>query len=272
MIKYDCNMIKDLLPFYNKNELSETDKNLIKEHLEKCEECKKYWQGMQEEISLKEVKKFGNGFNGFRKTAEKISWKKRVSFLISVLVLITCFLLISGYRFTSWQAANSYFMLDKSSEYLAETDYAGGKIYFFENEDKYYTVIAEKKLFLWKSNCGFWANKNKDSIRLIGLCSINNDKKPVTAVSIESFDKKVKYIEMGDDGCRVKKYVKSEAPIIFLWDDVNFSSLKNLNAIAYSAEGKPLYKLSSRVENNVNYRDDIHWYPVIKNYPIKIKK
>ena len=39
----DCSLIRDLLPFYKDNAVSTESENIIREHLENCPECKKYY-------------------------------------------------------------------------------------------------------------------------------------------------------------------------------------------------------------------------------------
>ena len=39
----DCSLIRDLLPFYKDNAVSAESESIIREHLENCPECKKYY-------------------------------------------------------------------------------------------------------------------------------------------------------------------------------------------------------------------------------------
>ena len=71
MNKNDCKIVQDLLPNYIENLTSEETNNYIKEHLEKCEECKKIYENMKKNIKsnnnnennkkdVKYLKKFNN--------------------------------------------------------------------------------------------------------------------------------------------------------------------------------------------------------------------
>lgn len=48
--KYNCDVIRDLLPGYIDNILSDTGSELVKKHLEECEECRKIYTEMEEGI------------------------------------------------------------------------------------------------------------------------------------------------------------------------------------------------------------------------------
>ena len=48
--KYNCDVIRDLLPGYIDNILSDTGSELVKNHLEECEECHKIYTEMKEDI------------------------------------------------------------------------------------------------------------------------------------------------------------------------------------------------------------------------------
>ncbi|MGL5314570.1 MAG: zf-HC2 domain-containing protein [Peptostreptococcaceae bacterium] len=55
MSKIDCSVVKDLLPLYIDDLVSEESKLIIKEHLKTCEECSKYLKRMDEDAHI-EVK------------------------------------------------------------------------------------------------------------------------------------------------------------------------------------------------------------------------
>ena len=40
-MKYDCEVIKDLLPLYHDEICSENTKTIVEEHLQECESCRK---------------------------------------------------------------------------------------------------------------------------------------------------------------------------------------------------------------------------------------
>lgn len=47
-MKYDCNVVKDLLPLYQDNICSSTSKDIVEEHLRECADCKKVAEQMSD--------------------------------------------------------------------------------------------------------------------------------------------------------------------------------------------------------------------------------
>ena len=39
MMKNECDIVKDLLPNYIENQISETSKNFVEEHIKTCKDC-----------------------------------------------------------------------------------------------------------------------------------------------------------------------------------------------------------------------------------------
>lgn len=51
-MKISCNIIKDLLPLYVENIVSNESKVLVEEHLKSCTECQAKLQKMQQPVKL----------------------------------------------------------------------------------------------------------------------------------------------------------------------------------------------------------------------------
>ena len=51
-MKYDCNVIRDLMPLLSDDVLSEESKNVIREHLRECPECREYQKNGVRKLSL----------------------------------------------------------------------------------------------------------------------------------------------------------------------------------------------------------------------------
>lgn len=93
--RLDCDVVRDLLPLYHDGVVSETTKEAIKEHLERCAACKKEYESICVDIPIKTAemttrKKFSNMM---KKT-------RRKSFLTSAIaVTFICAAVIGGYFF-----------------------------------------------------------------------------------------------------------------------------------------------------------------------------
>ena len=92
MNKTSCNIIKDILPLYVDEVVSEDTRNLVSEHIEYCENCRKKYDEMMAAVSIpiennaKPLKKFKN------------KWKRKkvvlvCSTLIATIAVMCCALL-----------------------------------------------------------------------------------------------------------------------------------------------------------------------------------
>lgn len=56
-MKNECDIVGDLLFSYNDGILSNTSKELVEEHLKKCEKCKKILEEIKQESDVKTSKR-----------------------------------------------------------------------------------------------------------------------------------------------------------------------------------------------------------------------
>lgn len=202
----------------------------------------------------------------YKKLAQKLSfWKNSIYIGIVLILCVTSFIAynyVEGVRFDAQQAVKSSRYVDKKSVLIGEVEINSYKVFFYENDDKYRTIITEKSYSVWKLNGNsFWANKTDDKVKLVGWCSMTEtDGRGLTAIPVQSYDKQVAYIEMGPEDVRIKKDIAYGKTAIFAWDK---SILGNdLNAVAYSSDDKPLYKLGYEIINNHFNSDELRWLPV----------
>ena len=89
MDKISCNIIKDILPLYVDEVVSEDTRNMISEHMEHCADCRKKCEEMRGHVSIpmensaKPLKKF------------KRAWKRKkivlvCSTLIAAIAIMCC--------------------------------------------------------------------------------------------------------------------------------------------------------------------------------------
>ncbi len=82
-MKNECDIVQDLLFSYNDGVLSETSKELVEEHLKKCDKCKKNLEEIkQESIEKKQVKEID-----FFKRIKKNINKKNIIILVFFIIL-----------------------------------------------------------------------------------------------------------------------------------------------------------------------------------------
>lgn len=265
-MKYDCDVIKDLLPLYQDDTTSPKSKSVVVEHLAECSSCKDYFDKMKRSAEQSNDRPEAAETANYEKLAKRLRFRKAlISTGIAMVLCVTAliaYVYSQGMRFDAQQAANSNRYVDEESVLLGEVEINSHRVFFYENDDKYRTIITEKAYFLWKNSSSFWANKADDKVKMVGWCSMTDTEngKGLTAIPVQSYDKQAAYIEMGPKEDRLIKDVPYGKTVIFAWD----KSIRwnDLNAVAYSSDGKPLYKLGYEIVNNHINTDELRWLPV----------
>jgi hypothetical protein len=88
--KITCEVVKDLLPLYVDNIVSEESKKLVQEHLNGCEECRKYHRDLTgETILTTEISH--NDKDALKKIRKKIKGKRIKAACLSAIITIAIF-------------------------------------------------------------------------------------------------------------------------------------------------------------------------------------
>lgn len=93
-MKISCNIIKDLLPLYVENIVSNESKALVEEHLKSCTECQAKIQKMQQPVKLSADKDM-NELKALKKLWNRGKLRIAIITSVSLILLFTC--LISLY-------------------------------------------------------------------------------------------------------------------------------------------------------------------------------
>lgn len=191
--------------------------------------------------------------------AKKIKKNKLQIFkIVVVLVILFCFISYSlGYRLTPYQSSQAVEEITDKSILLADIKMDSYHVYFYENEDKYRTIICQYNFPFWKSNIRFYANKTEDKVKLVGWCSAGDSRSAITMITIQNFDENVAYIEMGFNAGRYAQETPVGDVIVFTWD--KSIPWNDLDGIAYNKSGEPLYQLGYEIKNNTIHRDELRW-------------
>lgn len=83
MKQINCNIIKDLLPLYADDVVCDDTAELIKEHLEHCENCRKKYESIKSEVSIP----IDNSVQPLKKF--KKAWKRKKIILVCFTAIIT---------------------------------------------------------------------------------------------------------------------------------------------------------------------------------------
>lgn len=101
-----CELIRDLLPSYIENLTSDVTNNLIEEHLDTCEECKRVHDSMREPLEksedIEELQEID-----FLKTARKKTRKIIFGISLAVVVIVTALVIAKEY-FVGTQISSEY--------------------------------------------------------------------------------------------------------------------------------------------------------------------
>lgn len=175
-------------------------------------------------------------------------------------VLYGAYSYVSGKRFDSLQSAQCSQWIDEKSVLLGEAGFHPYKVYLYENEDKYRTIMTQYSFPFWRMGGDSWANKTDDKIKLVGWCSWADGDKGITVVPIQCFDANVAYIEMGSGTDYERKDVIVGDVVVFAWN--KGIMWNDLNAVAYSSDDKQLYELGYEIINSTVKADELRWLPI----------
>ena len=180
MKKKDCDLVKDLLPNYIDRVTSGETNIFIEEHLKDCDECRKSFENMSEEIKTEYKRKDNKKINIFRKVNNKIRLLKTIIFII-VFLFISIFIkklaIINNIEnIASKVNYNNYskIMVETTEKYISKTEYYQNNTNFI----KISTKINEKgvsKVISYKLN-------GKEDIRMFDN---NTENQNVNKTTIE---------------------------------------------------------------------------------------
>lgn len=98
-MKKECNIVRDLMVLYELENCSKESIQMIKEHVENCEECRKIWEsksGEEIEQAIEEIKKENEEFDKLRKKIRRKNILK-----IIVIAIALSFVMYKGYQVLS---------------------------------------------------------------------------------------------------------------------------------------------------------------------------
>ena len=140
MNKNDCKIVQDLLPNYIENLTSEETNSYIKEHLEKCEECKKIYENMRKNIKVNNTENNKKDVKYLKKYNNKIKRLIICMIFIIILVVIVSTVLVKKIRVNEiiTNLEEKLYTLDTSNySYVMRTKRKDDN---YNYEAKYYTL------------------------------------------------------------------------------------------------------------------------------------
>jgi hypothetical protein len=184
----------------------------------------------------------------------------------SIILLITLFFYLGGYKLDALSAARANSFVPKDSVLLDEVDYPWGTVFIFDSPEKPITVISFKSFgFLWVSRMSTYYFHNDDPIKTIGGVSYSDDKgRATTVISVLLNDPQISYLDIGPEGSRIRKKATLNVPITFSWN--KSFPWNDFNAKAFNEDGKVLYEYRYAKSNYIR-TENLKWYPVSAKSP-----
>ena len=155
-MKYDHNVIKDLLPLYIDDVLSDTSRQIVDEHLDECEDCRKYLNDLKEsnkvELNITDTELEKEHADILKLMRKKIVRRNIIISLLSIFIVISIFSL-------------SMFYLKNTAEYLDVNQ--------LKVEEKGNDLILEIEHEVWNqiSQVRFTLSENGKEYDCIALCA-----------------------------------------------------------------------------------------------------
>ena len=95
---YPCDIIKDLLPGYIDEVLSEASINAVKEHLDECQECSRIYSDMKGELNIESSAGEQLALDGLKKIRQHTKkLKMAVGVVSSILAFIILYIFLKVY-------------------------------------------------------------------------------------------------------------------------------------------------------------------------------
>lgn len=168
-MKNECDLVKDLLFSYNDNILSNTSKELVEEHLKKCDECKKILEEIKQDSNEKKQIKEIDFLKGIKKNINK---KNIIILIVFIFLIIIILFNVQVYKnYNAIASTMEIYLKDDITEEQIE-NIKNKLIEKCDNIELEY-VSKEKALERFKSNLG--ENEN-----LLNDFNINNNPIPAS--------------------------------------------------------------------------------------------
>lgn len=276
-MKYDCDLIKDLLPLYSDKEASEFSMKVVSEHLHECEECLQYYQNVKNTTDkysqAPSVSDVPDGYLTLAKRLRRTKWYWRLctGFLVGLIISFSL-MYAEGNRLNPLRAAHAGSVVSQNARLLATVPMRKERVlYIYEDNGLYRDVDVIYNFPFWKY-VNKWPNRYivdpEAGIQMLTKASYRNSLTDslylVFAIAVN--DTRVAYVELGKEGKLQRQNVDSQVTVFF-WDESgnkddssimsNIIKDSELEGKAYASDGTILYNL--RQDSDVTVGDSITW-------------
>lgn len=136
-MKNNCFIVKDLLPLYNENLLSEETTQWVKEHLDTCEDCRNLVEISSIELTTEPIENTMNQEVMFKSINRKLSMYQIIFIAISFFLAANTSMLKGSFGFILWYPV------------------LGTLIYLFYKDMKLVFMLSFIPMFIWSFGINF---------------------------------------------------------------------------------------------------------------------
>ncbi len=173
MDKINCSLIKDLLPLYIDDVISEESRIFIKNHLDECKECKNEFERLTDNSNFPAIMNNGNSdMENIINFKNKIRKDKRISVLIAILIImifiITNFAHLTKRDYIDYPYSNMD--ITTSSEGIVTLSFLGAYELYEIEEDVYYLSLYTSDFLYFAKDIKYQSitvNPNGEGIKTI---------------------------------------------------------------------------------------------------------
>lgn len=132
-----CEIIQDLLPSYIDGLTSEASNQEIEKHIEHCETCRGYLQGMKRSIETNAIELEDNAFIQVMRKIKRVSFEKTI---LAVAVLV-CVIVSASYSISSYLFGHKS-VLPEEVRIVCRTEGNTRKLIFNSNREGWHIVVG----------------------------------------------------------------------------------------------------------------------------------
>lgn len=213
MMKYDCNMIRDIMPLCADKAASEESEKALIEHLAECPECVGYWKKMSEDLPFDTQS--GSETKNYTEIAKKLRVKKSI-FSIAIGLSIWIFIAVigsiigiyavDGYKLSPEKAlAASQNNIGAVNEKLFQYEWKNMTFYFCKNQLYNSCYGVEKSFFGWRHNVTYLSdppeNNGEGIVNLLRqIINYGNSEGSINMLPVTVYDENVVKIAFDLEG------------------------------------------------------------------------
>lgn len=256
-MKYNCEVVRDLMPLWLDDAASEASKKVVLEHMSECNQCVSHYEILSKDIEVEDNEQ--EPVNKYTELAKQLKRQRRIRnaifAVLATLFVGLCLNYAVGYRLTSRKAADLCGSLTWESKVMDSYQWENYMFYFYDSKSCYDVVLTERTWHGWKAirttlNWPKWyldPESRVDGMEMAGAEWFVSYDHGIQVFPFISWDEKVKRVEATVFGLTKSTEVETGKFTLLTFEDSkgNHQGNADATATAYDADGKPLYTLAS---------------------------